>query len=56
MPTSFKGNFYFLLPLLPKGVPHAYGLGMDGMDNIYDGHAWCSAKTTNIHNEFGLLF
>lgn len=29
---------------------------MDGMDNIHDGHAWCSTKTTNIQNDFGLSF
>ena len=29
---------------------------MDGMDKIYDGHAWCKTKTTNIQNEFGLTF
>lgn len=38
------------------GVPNAYGKTMDGMDKIYDGHALCRTKTTNIQNEYGLTF
>lgn len=32
------------------------GQTMDSMDMSYDGHAWCTTKTTDIHIEFGLIF
>ena len=29
---------------------------MDGMDKMCNGHPWCTTKTTNIQNNFGLSF
>jgi hypothetical protein len=29
---------------------------MDGMDKMCNGHPWCTTKTTNIQNDFGLSF
>ena len=29
---------------------------MVGMDKMCDGHPWCTTKTTNIQNDFGLTF
>jgi hypothetical protein len=56
LPSSFNGDVFFILPPIKTGIPDAYGKAMDGMDKIYDGHAWCRTKTTNIQNEFGLTF
>ncbi len=56
LPTSYNGNIIFLLPPLPAGVPFTYGKGMDGMDKMFDGHAWCVTKTSNIRNDCGLVF
>ena len=56
LPSSFNGDVIFILPPVKTGIPNAYGTAMDGMDKIYDRHAWCRTKTTNIHNEFGLIF
>ena len=33
-----------------------YGSSMDGMDKMCDGHHWCTTKTMNIQNNFGLSF
>lgn len=48
MPTSFERDVTFVLLMLPNGVPHAYGQGMDDMNNIYDGHACARQKQPNI--------
>jgi hypothetical protein len=48
LPSSFNGDVLFILPPVKTGIPDAYGKAMDGMDKIYDGHAWCRTKTTNI--------
>lgn len=56
LPSAFDGDVLFILPPVNTGIPDAYGKAMDGMDKIYDGHAWCRTKTTNIQNEFGLTF
>ena len=56
LPSSFDGDILFVLPLVPLGVPSAYGRSMDGMDKMCDGHPWCTTKTTNIQNDFGLSF
>ena len=48
LPSSFNGDILFVLPPVPFGVPSAYGRSMDGMDNMCDGHPWCTTKTTNI--------
>jgi hypothetical protein len=29
---------------------------MQGMDRMYDDHAWCKMVTTNIKNSFGFSF
>ena len=56
LPSSFDGDILFVLPPVPLGVPSAYGRSMDGMDKMCDGHPWCTTKTTNIQNDFGLSF
>jgi hypothetical protein len=56
MPSSFDGDILFVLPPVPFGVPSAYGRSMDDMDKMCDGHPWCTTKTTNIQNDFGLTF
>jgi hypothetical protein len=56
LPSSFDGDILFVLPPVPFGVPSAYGRSMDGMDKMCDGHPWCTTKTTNIQNDFGLTF
>ena len=48
LPSSFNGDVTFILPPVKNGIPDVYGKAMDGIDNIYDGHAWCRTKTTNI--------
>lgn len=56
LPFAFDGNVLFILPFVDLAILDAYGKSMDGMDTIHDGHAWCITKTTNDHNEFGLIF
>ena len=56
LPSSFNGDMLFVLPLMPLGVLSAYGRSRDGMDKMCDGHLWCTTKTTNIQNDFGLVF
>lgn len=52
--TSFDNNvIFFVLPPLPIGVPSTNGFGMDGMDKIYDGHAWRTTKTTTSITTMG---
>jgi hypothetical protein len=46
----------FLLPPVALKAPTTYGRSMDGMDKMCDGHPWCTTKTTNIQNDFGLSF
>jgi hypothetical protein len=48
--------FYFSCPLWPLKLQISYGRSMDGMDKMCDGHPWCTTKTTNIQNDFGLSF
>lgn len=52
--SSFGGDVLHILPPLSIGVPSTYGMGMNGLDKIYGSHAWCTTRTTNIQNEFGL--
>lgn len=40
LPSSFDGNVIFVLPSLACGAPTTYACGMDGINNVYDGHAW----------------
>ena len=37
-------------------VLSAYGYFMSGMNKICDKHPWCTTKTTNIQNDFGIVF
>ena len=46
----FDEDILFILPPVETKISYAYGKTMDGMENIYDGHARC------IHIEFGLIF
>lgn len=41
LPHAFNGIIIFILPHVKVGVLDAYEKAMDGMDKIYDGHAWC---------------
>lgn len=52
----FDDDVLFVMPPMALGVPNAYGCSMDGMDKMCNGHPWCTAKTINIHNNFGLSF
>jgi len=54
--SSFDGDVLFVLSLVTLGVPNMYSCSMDGMDKMCDGHPWCTTKTTNIQNDFGLSF
>ena len=56
LPSSFDGEILLILPPVPFGVPSTYSRSMDGMDKMCDGHPWCTTKTTNIQNNFGLSF
>ena len=56
LPSSFDGDILFVLPSVSFGVPSAYGRSMDGMDKMCDRYLWCTAKTTNTQNDFGLTF
>jgi hypothetical protein len=56
LPSSFNGDVLFLLPPVALKAPSTYGRSMDGMDKMCDGHPWCTTKTTNIQNDFGLSF
>jgi hypothetical protein len=55
LPPSFDGDVIFILPLIFVDVSSTYGRSMDGMDKMCDGHPWCTTKTTNIQNDFGLF-
>jgi hypothetical protein len=50
------GIYFFILPRVEVEVPDDYEKAMDEMDKIYDGHALCHMKTTNIRNEFAFTF
>ena len=50
---AFNGDVIFILPHVEVAIPDVYGKVVDGMDKIYDGHAWCQTKTTNI--QIGLV-
>lgn len=52
----FNGDVLFVLSLVSRVVPSAYGYSKDGMHKICHGHIWCTTKTTNIQNgiEFSL--
>ena len=56
LPSSFNGDVLFVLPLVAHRVPSMYGCLIDDMNKMYDGHPWCTTKTTNIQNDFGLSF
>lgn len=46
----------YILPHVDPRVLDAYGKSMDGMDTIYNGHAWRRTDKMNIQNVFGLIF
>ena len=50
------GNVLFILPSIKIVILDAYGKAMDGMDKIYNEHAWCSPKIINTKSNFGLTF
>lgn len=56
LPSSFNNEILFVLPSVAIGVPNAYGCSVDDMDKICDMHPWCTAKITNIQNDFGFSF
>lgn len=56
LPSDINGDVIFILSSMDGGVLDVYGKAMDGMDIIYDRHAWSKTKTTNIQNEIGLIF
>ena len=51
-----NGDILFLLPHVTLRVLSTYVRSMDAMDKMCDGHLWCTTKTTNIQNDFGLFF
>jgi hypothetical protein len=53
---SFDGDVIFILPPINVDASSMYGRSMDGMDKMCDGDPWCTTKTTNIQNDFGLSF
>jgi hypothetical protein len=55
LPPSFDGDVIFILPPIAVDVSSTSGRSMDAMDKMCDGHPWCTTKTTNIQNDFGLL-
>ena len=56
LPPSLDGDVIFILLPIAVDVSNMYGRSMDGMDKMCDGHPWCTTKTTNIQNDFGLSF
>ena len=56
LPSYFDGDLLFFLPPAAHRIPSKYGLSMNGMDKMCDGHPWCATKTMNIQNDFGLSF
>ena len=56
LPSFFNGNVFFLLSPMPHRFPSMYGCSMDSMDKMCDSRLWCTAKTTNIQNDFELFF
>lgn len=58
LPSFFDGDVIFEIRIvnLARWVPTTYGRGMDGMAKNIVGCFWCTTKTMNIHNYFGLTF
>ena len=54
LPSFFYCDVIFVLPLVALGVPNTYGHSTDSMDKMCNGRPWCTTKTTNIQNDFGL--
>ena len=53
---SFDGDVIFILSPINVDISSTYMRSMDGMNKMCDGHPWCTTKTTNIQNDFGLSF
>jgi hypothetical protein len=56
LPPFFDGDVIFILPPIAMDDSSTYGRSMNAMDKVCDGHPWCTTKTTNIQNDFGLSF
>ena len=56
LPPFFDGDVKVILPPINVNVFSTYGRSMDDMDKMCDEHLWCTTKTTNIQNDFGLSF
>ena len=54
LPRSF--DVIFILLLINVDVSSTYGRSIDGINKMCNGHPWCTTKTTNIQNDFGLSF
>lgn len=51
----YYDNVLFVLTILSMGVPSTYGHFVDEMDKIYDGHLWCTTRSTNIQKIIGFF-
>jgi hypothetical protein len=56
LPSFFNGDVLFALPLLHLKFQIRMTVQLDDMNKMYDGHHWCTTKTINIQNDFGLSF
>ena len=56
LPAEFNGDVLFEFPPVSNSTLPSSSRHMEGMDKRYDRHAWTKTYTTNIVNEFGLIF
>jgi len=56
LPLDFDGDILFEFLPLPISSSPSIARQMEGMDKLFDGHAWTKTNTTNIVNDFGLTF
>ncbi len=52
--STFDVDILFEFPFIDN--PHGHFGYMQGMDKKYNGHSWWKVKTTNIMNDFNLVF
>jgi hypothetical protein len=56
LPPRFDGTQLFVLPAAEVSFSQTRPKFLDSMDKQYDGHVWTKTQTTNITNDFGLVF
>ena len=56
LPPRYNGDIIFEFPPLGVHGQNSKAKQLRGMDRRYDGHAWSRTITSNIRNDFNLLF